>query len=62
MTHVKFSLKKVGEIFQLKQDFLKKEMKHEHVHADTWRIKKDEWMDDVESDVLPTAFSYARYS
>ena len=37
-------------------------MKHDEVYSDTWKDKKDEWLDYVKNDVLCTAFSYARYS
>ena len=36
-------------------------MEHDEINADTWKHKRDEWMDYVENDVLCTASSYARY-
>ena len=61
MTHLNYSLKKLGKTFELQKELLKTEMKHDDVHEDTWRNKKSEWLDYVKNDVLCTAFSYARY-
>ena len=61
MTHLNYSLKKLGKTFELQKELLKTEMKHDDVYEDTWRNKKSEWLDYVKNDVLCTAFSYARY-
>ena len=61
MTHLNYSLKKLGKTFELQKELLKTEMKHDDVYEDTWRNKKLEWLDYVKNDVLCTAFSYARY-
>ena len=37
-------------------------MKHEDVYSDTWKNKKDGWLDYVKNDVLSRDFSYAMYS
>ena len=47
---------------KLQKELLKTEMNHDEVYPDTWKDKKDEWLDYVKNDVLCTAFSYARYS
>ena len=62
MTHLNYSLKKLGKTFKLQKELLKTEMKHDEVYSDTWKNKKSEWLDYVKNDVLCTAFSYARYS
>ena len=61
MTHVNFSLNQLSQTCKLPQKLLKREVKHEDVYADTWRNKKDEWMNYVENVIFCTAFSYARY-
>ena len=62
MTHLNYSLKKLGKTFKLQKELLKTEMNHDEVYSDTWKDKKDEWLDYVKNDVLCTAFCYARYS
>ena len=62
MTHLIYSLKKLGKTFKLQKEFLKTEMNHGKIYADIWRDKKDESIDYVKKDVLCTAFSYARSS
>ena len=61
MTHLNYSLKKLGKTFKLQKELLKTEMKHEEVYSDTWKDKKDEWLVYVKNDVLCTAFCYARF-
>ena len=61
MTHLNYSLKKLGKTFKLQKELLKTEMNHDEIYADNWRDKNDEWVDYVKNDVLCTAFSYARY-
>ena len=62
MTHLIYSLKKLGKTFKLQKETLKTEMDHDEVYSDTWKNGKDEWLDYVKNNVLCTAFSYARYS
>ena len=61
MTHLNYSLKKLGKTFKLQKDLLKTEMKHDEVYSDTWKDRKPEWLDYVKNDVLCTAFCYAKY-
>ena len=61
MTHLNYSLKKLGKTFKLQKELLKTEMKHDEVYSDTWKDKKSEWLDYVKNDVLCTAFCYAKY-
>ena len=62
MTHLNYSLEKLGKTFKLQKELLKTEMNHDEVYTDTWKDRKDEWLDYVKNDVLCTAFCYARYS
>ena len=62
MTHLNYSLKKLGKTFKLQKELLKTEMNHDKVYSETWRDKKDEWLLYVKNDVLCTAFNYARYT
>ena len=62
MTHLIYSLKKLGKTFKLQRELLKTEINHEEINTDKWRVKKEEWVDYVKNDVLCTVFSYARYS
>ena len=61
MTHLNYSLKKLGKTFKLQKELLKTEINHNEVYSDTWKDKKSEWLPYVKNDVLCTAFSYARY-
>ena len=61
MTHLNYSLKKLGKTFELQKELLKTEIDHNEVYSDTWKDKKSEWLPYVKNDVLCTAFSYARY-
>ena len=61
MTHLNYSLEKLGKTFKLQKELLKTKMDHEDVYEDTWKDKKSEWLPYVKKDVLCTAFSYARY-
>ena len=61
MTHLNYSLKKLGKTFKLPKDFLKTEMNHDEITADNYKDKKDIWLPYVKNDVLCTAYSYARY-
>ena len=61
MTDLNCSLKKSGKSFKLQKELLKTEMDHDGVDYNKYKDKKDEWLPYVKSDVLCTAFSYARY-
>ena len=61
MTHLIYSLKKLGKTFELQKELLKTEINHNEVYSDTWKDKKSEWLPYVKNDVLCTAYSYARY-
>ena len=61
MTHLNYSLKKLGKTFKLQKELLKTKRDHNEVYSDTWKDKKSEWLPYVKNDVLCTAFSYARY-
>ena len=51
MTHLFFSLKKLGETFNLQKELMKTEMNHDEVCSGTWRDKNSEWLDYVKNDV-----------
>ena len=61
MTHLNYSLKKLGKTFELSKELLKTEMNHDEITADNYKDKKDIWLPYVKNDVLCTAYSYARY-
>ena len=61
MTHLNYSLRKLGKTFKLPKELLKTEMNHDEIDENNWRDKKDEWLPYVKNDVLCTAYSYARY-
>ena len=61
MTHLNYSLKKLGKTFELPKELSKTEINHDEVYSDTWKDNKSEWLPYVKNDVLCTAFSYARY-
>ena len=52
MTHLNYSLKKLGRTFKLQKEMLKTEMNHDEVDGNNYKDKKDEWLDYVEQDVL----------
>ena len=60
MTHLDYSLEKLGKTFKLQKELLKTEMNHDEIDFDSYEDKKDEWLTHVKNDVLCTAFSYAR--
>ena len=60
MTHLNYSLEKLGKTFKLQKDLLKAEMNHDDINGDNYKNKTDEWLLYVKNDVLCTAFSYAR--
>ena len=61
MTHLNYSLQKLGKTFRLPKELLKAEMNHDEIDENNWRDKKVERLPYVEKDVLCTAYSYARY-
>ena len=61
MTHLNYSLKKLGKTLKLQKELLKIEMNHKDVDGDNYKDKIHEWLPYVKIDVLCTAFSYARY-
>ena len=61
MTHLNYSLKKLGKTFKLQKVLLKTEMNHDEVDCNNYKDKKDKCLEYVEQDVLCTAFSYASY-
>ena len=61
MTHLNYSLKKLGKTFELPKELLKTEMNHDDIDANNYKDKKDIWLPYVKNDVLCTAYSYARY-
>ena len=61
MTHLNYSLKKLGKTFKLPKELLKTEMDHDEINANNYKDKKDIWLPYVKNDVLCTAYSYARY-
>ena len=62
MTHLNYSLKKLGKTFKLQKELLKTGMNHDEVDGYNYKDEKDEWLEYVKNDVLCTAFSYANYS
>ena len=44
MTHLSYSLKKLGRTFKLQKEILKTEMNHDEVDGDNYKDKKDEWL------------------
>ena len=61
MTHLNYSLKKLGKTFELPKELLKTEMNHDEIDAKNYKDKKDIWLPYVKNDVLCTAYSYSRY-
>ena len=61
MTHLNYSLKKLGKTFKLPKKLLKTEMDHNDIDEHNYKDKKDIWLPYVKNDVLCTAYSYARY-
>ena len=62
MTHLNYSLRKLGKTFELQNEILKTEINQDEVYSDTWKDKRSELLDFVNNDKLCTAFSIARYS
>ena len=61
MTHLNYTLKKLGKIFKLPKELFKTEMDHDGIDENNWKDKKHEWLPYVINDVLCTAYCYARY-
>ena len=61
MTHLNYSLKKIGKTFKLRKKLLKTEMNHDDIDGNNYKDKKDVWLPYVKNDVLCTAYSYSRY-
>ena len=61
MTHLNYSLKKLGKTFKLPKELLKTEINHDDIDGGNYKDKKDIWLPYVQNDVLCTAYSYARY-
>ena len=61
MTHLNYSLKKLGKTFKLPKELLKTEINHDEIDPNNYKDKKDIWLPYVKNDVLCTAYSYARY-
>ena len=62
MTHLNYSLKKLGKSFKLPNELLKTVMNHDETDETYWKDKRDVWLLYVKKDVLCTAYSYARYN
>ena len=61
ITHLNYSLKKLGKTFKLPKELLKTEMSHDDINDDNYKYKKDIWLPYVKKDVLCSAYIYARY-
>ena len=61
MTHLNYSLNKLGKTFKLPKELLKTEKNHDDIDGDNYKDIKDIWLPYVKNDVLCTAYSYARY-
>ena len=61
MTHLNYSLKKLGKTFKLPKELLKTENNHDDIDGNNYKDKKYIWLPYVKNDVLCTACSYARY-
>ena len=47
MTHIIYSLKKLGRTFELQKELLKTEMNHDEIEYNKYKDKKGEWLDYV---------------
>ena len=61
MTHLNYSLKKLGKTFESAKELLKTEMNHDDINGVKYKDEKDIWLPYVKNDVLCTAYSYSRY-
>ena len=62
MTHLNYSLEKLGKTFKLQKELLTTEMAQVEDDGNNYKDKKHECLDYVKQDVLCTVSSYARYS
>ena len=62
LTHLNYSLEKLGKTFKLPKELLKTEMKHDDIDGNNYKDKKDIWLSYVKNDVLCTSYCYARYN
>ena len=61
MTHLNYSLEKLGKTFELPKSLWKTEMNHDDIDGNNYKDKKDIWLPYVKMDVLSTSYCYARY-
>ena len=61
MTHLNYSLMKLGKNFKLRKKLLKTEMNDDEITGNNYKDKKHIWVDYVKNDVMCTAFSYAKF-
>ena len=61
MTHLNYSLKKLGRTCNLQKELLKTETDHDEIDVNKYKHKICKWLPYVKQDVLCTAFTYARY-
>ena len=50
MTHLNYSLKKLGKTFKLEKELLKTEMNHDETDENNWRDKRNKGVDFVKND------------
>ena len=51
MTHLNYSLNKLGKTFKLQKQLLKTEMNHDEVGGKNYKEKLNEWLPYVKNDV-----------
>ena len=61
MTHLNYSLKKLGMTFKLPKELLKTEMSRDDIDGKNYKDKRHIRLPYVKNDVLCTAFCYSRY-
>ena len=62
MTHLSYSLKKMGRTIRLQKELLETEKDHNEIDYYKYKDMKSQWLSYVKQDVLCTACSYAMYS
>ena len=62
LLHFKDSRKRMGRSYKLQPCLLKQELERVEIYEDNWEGKENEWLAYLESNVLSTAFSYAKFS
>ena len=55
-------MKKIGESFKQQSCLFKQELEHDEIYENYWKANEHEWLPYDKSDVLSTAFCYARYT